>query len=58
MPLYEYHCRECGNDYEELVSLHATESPPCPSCSSEDTEKKMSLFGGIGGGCGGNSGFT
>jgi len=64
MPLYEYHCRECGNDFEELVSLHATVSPHCPSCSSDDTEKKISLFGGISGGstgggsCGGGSGFS
>ena len=62
MPLYEYICRECGNEYEELVSLNAETTPPCPSCSSENTEKKMSLFGSIGGSstgssCGG-SGFT
>lgn len=41
MPIYEYKCRECGHEYEELVfSRDAT--PPCPKCTSEKTEKLMS----------------
>lgn len=59
MPLYEYRCKRCGDEFEELVSIGSEESPPCPSCSSASTEKKVSLFGGIGGGAScGTAGFT
>jgi putative FmdB family regulatory protein len=61
MPLYEFTCKECGSNYEELVSLNCKEYPPCPSCKSEKVEKKMSVFGGVSSGgssCSGRSGFT
>lgn len=62
MPLYEYRCKSCGDEFEELVPLSAKSSPPCPKCSSLQTDKKMSRFGGgsgsqAGGSCG-NSGFS
>ena len=43
MPLYEYTCATCGQDFEELVSLS---SPPakCPYCKSDKAEKKFSTF--------------
>ncbi len=47
MPMYEYTCKECNEEFEELVSLSEKENPPCPRCNSKNTEKKMSLFGGI-----------
>ncbi|MBG0789425.1 MAG: zinc ribbon domain-containing protein [Desulfovibrionaceae bacterium] len=41
MPIYEYTCKDCGHEFEELVfSLDAL--PPCPQCGSERTEKLMS----------------
>jgi len=43
MPLYEYKCKDCGNEYEELVSFHEKENPPCPACRSREVEKKVSL---------------
>ncbi|MBD3318163.1 MAG: zinc ribbon domain-containing protein [Chitinivibrionales bacterium] len=61
MPLYEYRCAQCNQEFEELVSAKDKQSPSCPFCSSTRTEKKISLFGGISGGSGescGNSGFT
>lgn len=57
MPIYEYKCNDCGEEFEELMSAGSDKNPPCPSCSSENTEKKISLFGSLGGACG-NSGFT
>jgi putative FmdB family regulatory protein len=60
MPIYEYKCRECHAEYEEIVSLDSPAAPPCPSCHSSDVEKKMSAFGGAitkGNSCG-NSGFS
>jgi putative FmdB family regulatory protein len=47
MPIYEYLCRKCGNRFEELVSIHVQNPLPCPKCGSGDTEKLMSLIGGI-----------
>ncbi|NLW30118.1 MAG: zinc ribbon domain-containing protein [Fibrobacter sp.] len=57
MPIYEYKCKECGKEFEELVPIGIDKNPSCPSCSSENTEKKFSIFGSLGAGCG-NSGFT
>jgi len=42
MPLYEYKCRGCGNDFEALVT--SSETPSCPSCHSEELDKKFSVF--------------
>jgi putative FmdB family regulatory protein len=58
MPLYEYKCKDCGNEYEELVSVNEKETPPCPSCKSVNSEKKVSLIGSTGAASCGNSGFT
>ncbi|MBD3393384.1 MAG: zinc ribbon domain-containing protein [Chitinivibrionales bacterium] len=58
MPMYEYKCRDCGADFEELVSINAKENPSCPKCHSAQTEKKMSVFGSTGGCASGSSGFT
>lgn len=40
MPIYEYKCKKCGKDFEELV--FGDECPPCPACGSQKTEKLMS----------------
>lgn len=47
MPIYEYRCLDCGVDFEEIASVNAQKNPPCPSCRSEKTERKMSVFCGI-----------
>jgi putative FmdB family regulatory protein len=41
MPIYEYRCTKCGDDFEEIASLNAP-APECPSCHSPRTEKLMS----------------
>jgi putative FmdB family regulatory protein len=43
MPIYEYHCRACGKEFEELV---ASKDAPvrCPGCRSSRTQKRMSAF--------------
>jgi putative FmdB family regulatory protein len=41
MPIYEYHCEECGQESELLVSAHA--QPDCPKCGSQKMSKLLSI---------------
>ena len=43
MPIYEYLCEKCGNEFEMLV--FRSDVPACPSCGNETPTKKMSSFG-------------
>jgi putative FmdB family regulatory protein len=47
MPIYEYACSGCGNQFETLVRSNTV--PDCPSCHSTDLEKKLSVFAAHGG---------
>ena len=40
MPIYEYSCEKCGQDFEELV--FGDQTPICPHCGSHATHKLMS----------------
>jgi putative FmdB family regulatory protein len=40
MPLYDYHCQACGQDFELLV--RASSTPACPHCASTTLEKQVS----------------
>ena len=40
MPIFEYHCKSCLRDFEEVV--FGDETPECPHCHSTNTEKLMS----------------
>ena len=42
MPIYEYACNKCGNEFETLV--RSSTVPDCPSCRSTDLGKKLSVF--------------
>jgi len=42
MPIYEYACPQCGNEFEALVRTDTT--PECPDCHSTKLEKKLSVF--------------
>jgi putative FmdB family regulatory protein len=41
VPLYEYACRSCGRQFEELVFGQA--KPACPACRSAEVERLMSV---------------
>ena len=40
MPIYEYACQACGNQFETLVRTGDT--PACPACASTELEKLLS----------------
>ena len=45
MPLYEYICQECGQEFEKMVRFsEANNMPACPVCQSPDTNKRISIF--------------
>ncbi len=41
MPIYEYKCRDCGDEFEALV--RKSDTPSCPKCSSTELERLLSL---------------
>ena len=43
MPIYEYHCDACKQDFECLV--FGNEKPCCPKCNCEKLERLMSSCG-------------
>ncbi len=59
MPLYEYRCPKCGELFEKLVrASEADRSVCCPKCGEEGAERRVSLFGGLFGGCGPSGGSS
>lgn len=56
MPLYEYNCQDCGEDFDKLVRFsEADQMPECPSCGEINTQKKISAGAVIGVNSGGGS---
>ncbi|MEE8540248.1 MAG: zinc ribbon domain-containing protein [Desulfobacterales bacterium] len=45
MPIYEYHCAKCGQDFECLI--FGNEKPQCDSCNSRKVKRLMSACGFI-----------
>lgn len=43
MPIYEYKCRSCGKDFEELRDIEHRDGATCPDCDNL-ADRKMSLF--------------
>ncbi len=43
MPIFEYHCNQCKNEFEKLVFSGEEQSITCPNCNTEDVGKKMSV---------------
>ncbi|MEW6215288.1 MAG: zinc ribbon domain-containing protein [Nitrospirota bacterium] len=42
MPIYEYKCNSCGEDFERLV--FGNQKVSCPRCNSDEIKKKFSVF--------------
>jgi putative FmdB family regulatory protein len=43
MPIYEYRCRGCEHNFEQIV-LAKHEQVSCPKCRSGAVEKQLSVF--------------
>ena len=41
MPIYEYACQDCGQNFEMLV--RSSTVPTCPKCQSTQLEKQLSV---------------
>ncbi len=41
MPIYEFKCKKCDEEFEALV-FRSDEVVPCPSCEGKDIERLMS----------------
>jgi len=53
MPIYEYHCEKCDENFEYIV--FGKEKPCCPSCNSKKVCKQMSVCGFLSKGGGGET---
>lgn len=42
MPIFEYHCTECKNDFEVLVL--SDQEVSCPVCKGKKVDKLLSTF--------------
>jgi len=45
MPLFEFTCKKCKKDFEELFCSYDTAKVVCVNCGSSKVVKKMSAFG-------------
>jgi putative FmdB family regulatory protein len=43
VPIFEFVCSQCANEYEELV-FQRDVLVPCPKCGSAKVKKKLSVF--------------
>jgi putative FmdB family regulatory protein len=43
MPIYEYKCTQCNEEFEMLV--FGNKNVDCPKCMSPEVKKKLSVFG-------------
>ena len=42
MPLFDFRCETCKNDFEAFARAGAT--PPCPQCRSQQVTRRLSGF--------------
>ncbi len=44
MPIYEYYCESCDDQFEILV-FRSSDPVGCPSCNTENVKRMLSVFG-------------
>ena len=42
MPLYEFQCKGCGHEFEDLML--GSSRPVCPCCNGQRLERLLSVF--------------
>ena len=42
MPIYEFVCQTCDNNFEKIQSFSDTAASSCPNCDSQDVARQMS----------------
>lgn len=42
MPIFEYECKSCGHDFEQLVLDEKSTPDHCPKCRSKKIKKLLS----------------
>lgn len=53
MPIYEFKCKACDKQFEQLCKIEWQGTVHCPGCGSENIQKILSCFASSGGGsCG------
>ena len=49
MPLYEYYCEDCGEEFEKIVRFSEADlTQACPNCGAAHTYKKISAVASYG----------
>lgn len=43
MPIYEYVCKTCEYEFEKIRSFSDSTTPLCPSCESDEVERKLGV---------------
>ncbi len=43
MPIYEYRCSDCGEDFQAIRRISDATLPECKACGSDQVAKKISL---------------
>ena len=56
MPIYEYHCPKCGDDFQLFVRGETVIA--CPACANRKVERRMSLPARPAGGSGSTVDFS
>jgi putative FmdB family regulatory protein len=57
MPIYEYKCLKCKEDFETIV-FGSNDKVTCPHCNGNKLERLMSAFGFRSGGSSGSESYT
>ena len=44
MPIYEFHCKTCDNQFETLRGMRDQSPAVCPACHGTETMRRLSLI--------------
>jgi putative FmdB family regulatory protein len=48
MPIFEFECQDCGNQFEKFTRPKERKKIRCPACSSRSVKKLLSSFSCLG----------